>query len=81
MLAGVKAARADTLTAWRSGLFCALGQGDVDLVGFCRGVEAIGYDGWVVVEQDRVLADLGELETAAAEQRANRAWLREHAGW
>ena len=31
----VKAERADTLTAWRRGLFCALGQGDVDLDGFC----------------------------------------------
>ena len=29
----VKAERADTLTAWRRGLFCALGQGDVDLDG------------------------------------------------
>ena len=36
VLAGVKAERADTLTAWRRGLFCALGQGDVDLVGVLR---------------------------------------------
>ena len=79
VVAGVKAERADTLTAWRRGMFCALGAGDVDLAGFCA---ALGdYDGWVVVEQDRVLADDAELEVAVAEQRANRAWLREHAGW
>jgi inosose dehydratase len=81
VLAQVKAARADTLTAWRSGLFCALGQGDVDLAGFCRGVEAIGYDGWVVVEQDRVLASEADFGSAQHDQVANRRWLREHAGW
>ena len=56
VVAAVKAERADTLTAWRRGMFCALGEGDVDLAAFCA---ALGdYDGWVVVEQDRVLADL-----------------------
>ena len=81
VLEGVKAERADTLTAWRRGLFCALGEGDVDLAGFCRGLEATGYDGWVVVEQDRVLDDAGAFAGAAHEQVGNREWLREHAGW
>ena len=81
VLAGVKAERADTLTAWRRGLFCALGQGDVDLEAFCAAVTAGGYDGWVVVEQDRVLASEAEFALARAEQVANREWLREHAGW
>ena len=81
VLAGVKAERADTLTAWRRGLFCALGRGDVDLPAFCAAVERSGYDGWVVVEQDRVLASDAEFEVADAEQVANREWLREHAGW
>jgi len=73
--------RADNLTAWRRGLFCALGRGDVDLAGFCRAVEGLGYDGWVVVEQDRVLAQADGFAAAAAEQSRNREWLREHAGW
>jgi inosose dehydratase len=82
VLAGVKQERADTLTAWRRGLFCALGDGDVDLEGFCAALDARGYDGWVVVEQDRVLEDGdGAFSAAAAEQQRNRAWLREHAGW
>jgi inosose dehydratase len=82
VLAGVKADRADTLTAWRRGLFCALGHGDVDLDGFCAVLESNGYDGWLVVEQDRVLTDLnGSFSGAAAEQVANREWLRAHAGW
>jgi inosose dehydratase len=79
VLQQVKAERADTLTAWRRGLFCALGQGDVDLRGFCAALD--GYDGWVVVEQDRVLDDITAFEGAAQEQVANRDWLREHAGW
>lgn len=79
VLEQVKAERADTLTAWRRGLFCALGQGDVDLDGFCAALG--GYDGWVVVEQDRVLEDITAFEGAAHEQVANRDWLREHAGW
>jgi inosose dehydratase len=79
VLEQVKAERADTLTAWRRGLFCALGQGDVDLDGFCAALD--GYDGWVVVEQDRVLDDITAFEGAAREQVANRDWLREHAGW
>jgi inosose dehydratase len=82
VLRQVKAERADTLTAWRRGLFCALGKGDVDLTAFCAAVERKGYGGWVVVEQDRVLTDLDEaFDDAAAEQVGNRAWLKEHAGW
>jgi inosose dehydratase len=81
VLAQVKAERADTLTAWRRGLFCALGQGDVDLAAFTGALDARGYDGWVVVEQDRVLDDITAFEGAAQEQVANRRWLEEHAGW
>jgi inosose dehydratase len=81
VLETVKAERADSLTAWRRGLFCALGAGDVDLAGFCAELSARGYDGWVVVEQDRVLETGDAFAGAADEQRRNREWLREHAGW
>ena len=75
----VRAERADMISAWRRGLFCALGDGDVDLVGFCNALN--GYDGWVVIEQDRVLEGNGAFDHAASEQRNNRTWLKEHAGW
>jgi inosose dehydratase len=82
VLAAVKAERADTITAWQRGLFCALGTGDVDLAAFCAALGERGYDGWLLVEQDRVLADLnGSFHAVAAEQIANRAWLKEHTGW
>ncbi len=81
VLEQVRAEKADMVTAWRRGLFCALGEGDVDLAGFCAEVVASGYDGWVVVEQDRVLEGNGDFSRAAGEQRANREWLRATAGW
>jgi inosose dehydratase len=81
VLAGVRADGADMLTAWRRGVFCALGDGDVDLEGFCAELGREAYAGWLVVEQDRVLEDAGAFAEAVAEQGRNRAWLREHVGW
>ncbi len=34
------------------GLFQPLGQGDVDIAGMVEALEAAGYDGWYVLEQD-----------------------------
>ena len=81
VLEQVRADRADMITAWRRGLFCALGEGDVDLPGLCSALAGSGYDGWVVIEQDRVLEGNGDFAHAAGEQRANREWLRANAGW
>ena len=72
--------RADNVEAWRRGIFCELGTGDVDLDGFLRELAAVGYDGWLCVEQDRILRDDEPLSEPAAAQRRNRDWLREHAG-
>jgi inosose dehydratase len=78
VLRGVVADRADALEAWRRGIFCELGQGDVDLDAFFAALD--GYDGWVVVEQDRIPRDDEPLSESAEAQVRNRAWLREHAG-
>jgi inosose dehydratase len=65
-------------TAWRGGVFCELGGGDVDLDAFFA--ELDGYDGWLVVEQDWV-PRAGEAPDAHVEAQArNRRWLAEHAG-
>ena len=54
------------------GVFPELGQGDVDFPAVRRALDDIGYDGWIVVEQD-VLPGLGTpLESA----RRNRDYLR-----
>lgn len=41
--------------AVRRGIYAPLGQGDVDLVTIVRSLEAAGYAGWYVLEQDTVL--------------------------
>ena len=81
VLRGVVAERAGALEAWRRGIFCELGEGDVDLAAFFEALGESGYDGWIVVEQDRVLEDAGAFAAASAEQTRNRDWLRAHAGW
>ena len=37
------------------GIFKPLGSGDVDIAGFVRTLESAGFDGWYVLEQDKVL--------------------------
>ena len=59
------------------GVFCALGRGDVDIDGVLAGLRRLGYSGWVVVEQDRLIADVSGFEQAVADQRANRSFLAE----
>ncbi len=72
-------ARARGLTdfdAWWGDVCVPSGGGDVDLAGFLHELRAGGYDGWLVVEQDRApLATLADLEAAATEQRGNLEWL------
>jgi inosose dehydratase len=80
VLRQVVADRADMIEAWRRGIFCELGQGDVDLVRFFDVLREVGYAGWVVVEQDRIPRPDEELSESAAAQVRNREWLRDHAG-
>lgn len=53
------------------GLFLPLGAGSVDIRGFIDALEAQGYEGWYVIEQDTVLAvepETGEGPIVAAAQ-------------
>jgi inosose dehydratase len=54
------------------GIFCELGQGDVDFPGALKALQEIGYDGWIVVEQD-VLPGSGSPKLSA---RKSREYLR-----
>jgi inosose dehydratase len=80
VLEQVVADRADMIEAWRRGVFCRLGDGDVDLPAFFAALRESGYSGWVVVEQDRIPREDEPLSESAEEQAHNRRWLREHAG-
>jgi inosose dehydratase len=79
VLAGVIADGADMPEAWRRGVFCELGTGDVDLDGFFAELARSGYSGWLVVEQDMVPQSPQDAAAAEASQIRNRAWLTKHA--
>ncbi|MGZ4440165.1 MAG: TIM barrel protein, partial [Gaiellaceae bacterium] len=78
ILRGAIADGADMPEVWRRGVFCELGEGDVDLDAFIA--ELQGYSGWLVVEQDWVPGPTDDAARAIEAQARNRAWLVEHAG-
>jgi inosose dehydratase len=80
VLAGVVADHADMPEAWRRGVFCELGTGDVDLDAFFAELARSGYSGWLVVEQDMVPQSAAGAAEAEAAQARNRRWLSQHAG-
>jgi inosose dehydratase len=56
MAARVQAGELSYTTGITQGLYCALGQGDVDVKDIVNTLEGHGYTGWYVLEQDLVLA-------------------------
>jgi inosose dehydratase len=63
--------------AWRRGVFCLFGEGSVDLAAIVARLRALGYDDWVVVEQDRHLRPGQTIESLRQDARHNREVLRE----
>ena len=61
----------DYFTSVRNGIFCELGKGDIEFPQIKTELERIGYEGWIVVEQD-VLPGLGRPKESA---RRNREYL------
>lgn len=80
VLRGVIADRADLPEAWRRGVFCELGAGDVDLAAFFAELARGAYSGWLVVEQDWVPAPGDDVTVAAEAQSRNRRWLADNVG-
>jgi inosose dehydratase len=62
----------DYFQAVAAGVFCVLGEGEVDFPGVVAAMEALGYDGWAVVEQD-ILTD--DLTVPKRISQANRDYL------
>jgi len=58
----------DYFTSVRNGIFCELGKGEVDFPLIKAELEKIGYDGWIVVEQD-VLPGMGKPKESAKRNR------------
>ena len=65
--------RMDYFAAVAAGVFCELGQGAVDFPALIGDVDARGYEGWAIVEQD-ILVDDPEAPRQSA--RRNREYLR-----
>jgi inosose dehydratase len=60
---------------WRQRVCRPLGTGDLRCAEVLTALNAIGYGGWLVVEQD-VLPDPDDPHRPAEEQRRNREYLR-----
>jgi len=54
------------------GVFCELGKGQIDFAAVTKTLQALGYEGWITVEQD-VLPGMGEPRLSA---KHNREYLR-----
>ena len=61
----------DYFTSVRNGIFCELGEGDIDFAQIKTELERIDYEGWIVVEQD-VLPGMGTPKDSA---KRNREYL------
>lgn len=57
MVAPVLRRETTLMAATQAGLFTPLGQGDVDIRGVVETLEAAGYRGWYVIEQDTAITD------------------------
>ena len=76
-LARVRSGELTVEEAWDAGLFCPFGQGSVDFSAVLSALQ--GYDGWAVVEQDRVAVQLADLATIREVEERNLAVLEETA--
>jgi inosose dehydratase len=62
--------------AVKVGMYKPLGRGDVDIAGVVRHLEAHGYDGWYVLEQDTILDEEPREEGPLADVRASAEYIR-----
>jgi inosose dehydratase len=67
----------DYVAAAQAGVFVELGTGSLDLAELFRALDAASFDGWIIVEQDRVVH--GDTDTAGSARR-NREFVRRHLG-
>jgi inosose dehydratase len=74
--ARVRAGEITYTDAVRAGMYRPLGQGDVDIAGIVGALEANGYRGWYVLEQDTILTAEPTGEGPVADVRASVEFLR-----
>ena len=64
--------------AWAEGIFCAFGEGAVDFPAVLA--ELDGYDGWTVLEQDRIAVRVEDLPSVRAVEASNLDLVRSRDG-
>lgn len=62
----------DAIQSVEHGVFCELGEGDIDFPAVLAKLKALNYEGWIVVEQD-VLPGMGSPKESA---QSNRDYLK-----
>src|SRR3954447_14267784 len=80
MAARVRSGETTFGAAVRDGMFRPLGEGDIDIAAMVRTLEAAGYDGWYVLEQDVVLDGEAQGDAPYADVETSLAFLIEVAG-
>jgi inosose dehydratase len=75
---GVIADNEPTPAIWSREVFCALGEGDVDIDGVLAELERMNFEGWLVVEQDIFPQTSERFAKAKEDQRFNRQFLTNH---
>jgi inosose dehydratase len=78
VLGAVRQESVDFLEAVRRGVFCELGQGAIPFPQIIQALQASGYDGWAIVEQDTDVSLPGVAPYASAVR--SRQYLREVIG-
>lgn len=71
------AQRLDFTETTRAGVFVPLGRGDVDYTCIFDILRGVDYDGWLIVEQDRILTDA---DNPLEDARTSREFLRKLLG-
>jgi inosose dehydratase len=74
VLGGVRDGRLSVAEAWEQGLFCAFGDGAVDFGAVLAELE--GFEGWTVIEQDRVAVRVDGLDSVRDVEARNLALVR-----
>ena len=80
MAARVRSGETTFGAAVRDGMFRPLGEGDIDIAAMVRTLEAAGYDGWYVLEQDVVLDSPAQSGAPYADVETSLAFLTGIAG-
>jgi inosose dehydratase len=62
--------------AWAEGIFCPFGAGMVDFEAVLALPEIAGFDGWTVLEQDRVAVRAEDVAAVRAVEKQNLAFVR-----